>query len=181
MTDKQAWSSHTRRYLPEFCILGFYTAMRPGEMLGLEWSRVSFDKRTIELRVQDTKGESRRLVPLVDESHDSLLRLRAVADEYFPDTPYVCTHTKPRYFGTRIQSVRRVWETAIRRAGIAWATPHSLRHTSITEAVHVPNSNVVDISRVAGHKNLKTTQRYIHTADERAHEAMTKLPKLVTL
>ena len=41
------------------------------------------------------------------------------------------------------------------------------RHASITEAVHVPNSNVVDISRVAGHKNLKTTQRYIHTADER--------------
>ncbi len=43
MTGKQAWSSHTRRYLSEFCILGFYTAMRPGEMLELEWSRVSFD------------------------------------------------------------------------------------------------------------------------------------------
>ena len=66
------------------------------------------------------------------------------------------------------------------RAGIPWATPHSLRHISITEAVHVPQSNVVDVSRVAGHKNLKTTQRYIHTADERAHEAMAKLPKLVT-
>ena len=177
---RKAWSSHTRRYLPEFCILGFYTAMRPGEMLELEWSRVSFNRRTIELRVQDTKGKSRRLVPLVDESHDSLLRLKAVADEFFPDTPYVFTHTKPRYFGTRIQSVRRVWETAIARAGIPWATPHSLRHTSITEAIHVPNSNVYDIYRVAGHKNLRTTQRYMHTADERAHEAMAKLPKLAT-
>ena len=74
-----------------------------------------------------------------------------------------------------------MWETAIVRAGIPWATPHSLRHTSITEAIHVPNSNVYDISRVVGHKNLKTTQRYMHTADERAHEAMDKLPKLVTL
>ena len=82
---------------------------------------------------------------------------------------------------SRIQSVRRVWETAIERAGIPWATPHSLRHTSIREAVHVPNSNVVDIPREAGHKNLKTTQRYIHTADERALEAMAKLPKLATL
>ena len=63
---------------------------------------------------------------------------------------------------------------------MAQGTPHCLRHISITEAVHVPNSNVVDISRVAGHKNLKTTQRYIHTADERAHQAMAKLPKLVT-
>ena len=55
------------------------------------------------------------------------------------------------------------------------------RHASITEPTHVPNSNVVDISRVAGHKNLKTTQRYVHTADERAHEAMAKLPKLATV
>ena len=64
-----------------------------------------------------------------------------------------------------------MWETAIGRADIAWATPHSLRHTSITEAVHVPNSNVAAISKVAGHKNLKTTQGCMHTADERAHEA----------
>ena len=55
------------------------------------------------------------------------------------------------------------------------------RHASITEAVHVPNSNVVDISRVAGHKNLKTTLRYVHTADGRAHQAMANLPKIVTL
>ena len=73
-----------------------------------------------------------------------------------------------------------VWETAIGRAGIPWATPHSLRHTSITEAVHVPNSNVVDISRVAGHKNLKTTQRYIHTADEGAHAQWQTCQKLAT-
>ncbi len=54
------------------------------------------------------------------------------------------------------------------------------RRDSITEAVHVPNSKVVEISRVAGHKNPKTTQRYIHRADERTHEAMAKLPKLAT-
>ena len=35
---KQALGSHTRRYLPEFCVLGFCTMMRPGEMLELEWS-----------------------------------------------------------------------------------------------------------------------------------------------
>ena len=68
------------------------------------------------------------------------------------------------------------------KEGLAYrGTPHSIRYTSITEAVHVPNSNVYDISRVAGHKNLRTTQRYMHTADERAHEAMAKLPKLATL
>ena len=67
-----------------------------------------------------------------------------------------------------------------RRAAIPWATPHSLRHTSITKAVHVPNLNVVAISRVAGNKNLKATQRYIQTNDERAQEEVANLQKLVT-
>ena len=56
-----------------------------------------------------------------------------------------------------------------------------MRHTAITESVHVPNANVVDISRVAGHKDLKTTLGYIHAANDRLHQTVAKLPKLVTL
>ena len=141
---------------------------------------MSFERKTIELRVQDTKGKARRLVPLNDEALNALLRLRAVADEFFPDTPWVFTHTKPRYFGSRIQSVRRVWETAIARAGIPWATPHSLRHTSAIEAVHAENANVVDIMKRLGHKRLATTLEYLHTADERAQEEVANLQKIVT-
>jgi len=176
----KAWSSHTRRYLPEFCILGFNTLMRPGELLGLEWDRVDFGNRVVRLGVRDTKGKAKRLVPLNDHARAALLRLRKVCDECFPETPWVFTHTKPRYFGQRIQSVRRVFETAVLRAGIEWATPHSLRHTGITEGVHVLDANVIDISRIAGHKNLKTTMGYVHTADKRLHEAVDKLPAIGT-
>ena len=65
--------------------------------------------------------------------------------------------------------------------GIPWTTPHLLRHISITELVHVIHLNVVEISRVAGRENLKTTQSSTHTAYERAHEAIAKLSKLVTV
>ena len=65
--------------------------------------------------------------------------------------------------------------------GIPWTTPHLLRHISITESVHVIHSNVVEISRVVGCENLKTSQSYTHRAYERAHEAIAKLPKLVTV
>ena len=130
--------------------------------------------------MQDTKGKSRRLVALNDGAVDALSRLRAVADEFFPDTPWVFTHTKPRYFGTRIQSVSRVWESAIARTGIPWATPHSLRHTSATEAIHLAGANVVDISKRLGHKKLSTTLGYLHTADERAQEEVANLQKLAT-
>ena len=59
---------------------------------------------------------------------------------------YVFTHTKPRHFGTRIKSIYKVFAIAVERVGIAHATPHCLRHTSITEAVHADSANVVDIS-----------------------------------
>ena len=109
------------------------------------------------------------------------MRLRRVADANFPETPWVFTHTKPRYFGERIKSVRRVWETAVGRAGIEWCTPHSLRHTGITEAVHAKDADVVDVSRLVGHKNLKTTMGYIHVADERLHKSVAQMPKIVTV
>ena len=174
-------NKHTKIYLPEFIILGFTTMMRPSEMLELEWDRVDFSSKTVELRVEDTKGKQRRLVPLNDDAVGALLRLRRVCDENFPDTPWVFTHTKPRHFGKRIKSVSVVFATAVARAEIAHATPHSLRHTSITEGVHVDGANVVDIAKVAGHKNLKTTMGYVHTADARLQEVVSGLPKIETL
>ena len=174
-------SPHTQRYLPEFCILGFTTMMRPGEMLELEWERVNFDRRVVRLEARNTKGKQRRIVPLNDDAFAALIRLRRVRNEHFPETPWVFTHTKPRYFGTRIQDVRKVFETAVIRADIDHATPHCLRHTSITEGVHAPNGNVEVISIVAGHRNLKTTMGYVHTADDRLHQAVANLPTIGTL
>ena len=178
---QQAWSSHTRNYFPDFCVLGFNTMMRSGELLNLEWTRVNLVDRTVTLRAEDTKGKRKRLVALNDAAYKALLRLRRIADKHFPDTQWVFTHTRPRCKGVRIQSVRKVWATAIAKAGIDWCTPHCLRHTGITEAVHADGANHWDIARQVGHRNISTTQGYIHVADDRLHNAVAKLPTIVTI
>ena len=104
--------------------------------------------------------------------------MRKLCDDNFPDTPYVFTHTKPRYFGTRIKSISKVFAIAVERAGIPHATPHCLRHTSVTEAVHADSGNVVDIARAAGH-SLKTAEGYIHTSDDRLQQAVAGLGNIV--
>ena len=91
------------------------------------------------------------------------------------------THTKPRHFGARIKSASNVFKITVKRAGIAHATPHFLRHTSITEAVHDDDSNVFDIAKIAGHRNLSTTQGYIHTADDRAHKVVAGLGSIISI
>ena len=74
-----------------------------------------------------------------------------------------------------------VFKIAVKRAGIAHATPHCLRHTPITGAVRADGANVVDLSKVAGHNNLSTTQGYIHMADDRAHKVVAGLGQIVTV
>ena len=167
---------HTAGYLYDFCILGFHTMMRPGEMLSLEWDRVDFERREVHLGVNDTKGKAKRLVPLNDHALAALLRLRRRCDTYFKATPYVFTHTSPRLLGEPVKSVSKVFASAVKRAGIAHATPHVLRHTAITEGVHAKGANVVDVSHIAGHKDLRTTMGYIHSAPERLHQAVANLP-----
>ena len=150
--------------------------MRPGEMLSLEWDRVDFERREVHLGVNDTKGKAKRLVPLNDHALAALLRLRRRCDTFFKATPYVFTHTSPRLLGEQVKSVSKVFASAVKRAGIAHATPHALRHTAITEGVHARGANVVDVSPIAGHKDLRTTMGYIHSAPERLHQAVTNLP-----
>ena len=182
LSAKCSRSPHTRRYLPEFCILGFTTMMRPGEILGLEWSRVDFDKRLIRLEVGDTKGKQRRMVPLNNDAFSALLRLRNVCNEHFPETPWVFTHTKPRYFGeARIQDVRKVFQTAVKRAGIGLCDAAlSASYVNHRRASMHRMVDVEVISIVAGHRNLKTTMGYVHTADDRLHQAVANLPTIGT-
>ncbi len=49
----------------------------------------------------------------------------------------------------RVGSLARVFQTVVKRAGIAHATPHALRHTGITEGVHAGDINVMVILQIA--------------------------------
>ena len=148
-------------------------------MLKLQWSRVDFARNVIKLKAVDTKNGKPRKVPLNGTAKAALVRLRKLCNDNFPDTPYVFTHTKPRYFGTRIKSISNVFKIAVGRAGIAHATPHCLRHTSITEAVHA-GANVVSIGRASG-QSLKVLEGYAHSSNERLQKAVAGLENIVRI
>ena len=50
-----------------------------------------------------------------------------------------------------------------------------------TESVHAQDGDVVVIATIAGHKNLKTTMGYVHTADDRLHQTVANLPTIGTI
>ena len=59
-----------------------------------------------------------------------------------------------------IQSVNKVWATAVERAGIAWMPRYFVWPKVMTESARVADESVVNTSRVAGHENRKTTNEY---------------------
>ena len=59
-----------------------------------------------------------------------------------------------------IQSVNKVWATAVERAGIAWMPRYFVWPKVMTESARVADESVVNTSRVAGHENRKTINDY---------------------
>ena len=52
--------------------------------------------------------------------------------------------------------------------------PHSMRHTFITHALR-QSGDLPAVQALAGHRNLQSTQRYLHTEEERMERAIQKL------
>jgi integrase len=73
-------------------IVAVHTGMRKGEILGLEWRDIDFDQGIIHVersfhrgRIDTTKGNSRRDIPLAAEVRQALEALPRLNEKVFPD------------------------------------------------------------------------------------------------
>jgi site-specific recombinase XerD len=157
---------------PTVVLLGGDAGLRLGEVLALEQTRCDTrnERLLVELsevkgEVQDTKGlafRSLRMTPRLCEairvqkhSHGPRLLLN---DEGEPVTPALITK----------------WLAAAQKAaGIAKTTgeAHILRHTFCSHLA-MKGVPVLTIQKLAGHKNLNTTLRYMHLAEGETDRAI---------
>lgn len=158
------------RHLPDFLHLALNTGCRSQEMLGLEWNRVDMKHRLIYLEAEHSKDKRRASVPLNKGAYNTILNRARFRDAHCPDSPWVFCNKA----GERIQSVKRSFATACRRAGIHNFRPHDLRHTCAAWLVQ----SGVDLSRVRDllrHKSVVMTERYAHLAPHNVRAAVETL------
>jgi integrase len=130
-------------------ILMLGTAGRVGAILDLEWSRVDFERGTINLRRDDSvTRKGRAAVPMNGMTRAALQTAHGAAL-----TDYVV-----EYAGGPVRSIRTGFKAACKRAGIEGATIHTLRHTA---AVYMAEAGVPmwKISQYLGHSNTAITER----------------------
>ena len=128
---------------------------RKRELLDARWEFVDLDRRT--LYVPLSKSGKSRNIPLSMAAVEMLKQLPK-----WSGCPYVIPN--PQTLKPYV-SLYEPWHNARTRAGLADVRIHDLRHTAASMLVQA-NVPIYTVSKILGHTQLKTTERYAHLADD---------------
>ena len=139
------------------------TGCRKSEILTLRWEHVDLD--AAQLRLPDTKTGARTI---------SLPRAAVKVLEAIPrvsGNPWVIAGRKP---GTHLKSLDVGWRTLRARARLQDVRIHDLRHSYASRALALGESLPM-IGKLLGHKQVETTARYAHLADDSVHASAERI------
>lgn len=141
------------------------TGCRLGEVQRLRWEHVHSEK----LKLPDGKTGART----VYLGPEAVAVLNAIPR--LPDNPYVITGIKP---GQHLTDMQRPWRRIRARAGLDDVRIHDLRHSFASTAV-ANGESLPMIGKLLGHKQVQTTARYAHLADDPVHAAAARVSSQV--
>ncbi|MDR3436041.1 site-specific integrase [Telmatospirillum sp.] len=148
--------SARKPWLAPLVRLALATAMRQGELIGLEWKNVDLERKVAKLL--DTKNGEARDVPLSTEAVKALENLSPAIDGIVP------LRAGP-VFATDTDQVVYEFRQACKKAGIVGLRFHDLRHEA-TSRLFEKGLNPMEAASVTGHKTLQMLKRYTHLRAE---------------
>jgi integrase len=126
------------------------TGARRGELLGLRWNSIDFDRQTAY--VITTKNGQPKVLPLVG----SVINEMGVFKKH-DNTLIFNSEIKP----DREMCFTKVWKSALSDADITDFRFHDLRHTTASYLAQ-SGASLLEIADVLGHKQISVTKRYAH-------------------
>ncbi len=112
------------RVLPTYLRLpvsiGFFTGMRLGEILALEWGQVDFLANAINLRAGETKNDEARTIPITPQLRALLLEQRGRCQPY---CPFVCFKLDRGGHAVQLEGFRKAWYSACVKTGLGKFVP----------------------------------------------------------
>lgn len=157
---------HLPDWLKPVVLLAKETGLRLSNLANLKWSQVDIFRKIIIL--ETTKNGDALGIPMTDNVFQTLKNLNKVR---WIDSDYI--------FGKQGKPFRRWWisknfRDAVRKAGIENLRFHDLRHDFCSKLVQ-RGVDLYSVAGLAGHKDIKTTQRYAHLSPEKLRSAISVL------
>jgi integrase len=159
-------------------LLSVKAGLRAKEIARLTWRMVTDARgqigQAIHLEKTASKGQSGRVVPMSEE-------VRAALAAYAPTVGIVSGRfliESERSDGMSAQAIVNLFWRWYRHIGFDGCSSHSGRRTFITNTarkISTVGGSLRDVQMLAGHTNLRTTQRYI----EANPEAQVRIVELV--
>lgn len=176
--------------------LAITTGIRRGELVGLMWDDIDFDKNVItisrsvykpkgeEQRIKSTKSiSSNRTVYIPESCADVLYELKIEqakdkrnAQGLWEDSGFVFTDKYGKNIS--IYAPTRICSEVQERHGLRHLKLHGLRHTCGSLMVE-HGVDPETVKTVLGHESLKTTNRYLHPYADSMKAASEKINEIV--
>ena len=176
----------TTKLLYPFVLLALHTGCRSLELRGLRWSQVDLEGNFISLVGTETKTHRARAIPLSLAAGDILRQL--AEDQKIKKVVDLSGLRVGLVFPARGDSskprdMHMSFDRAVKRAGLdklpgsGKLRIHDLRHLCGTFLV-MNGVDLETIRDILGHRDLATTQRYLHVVNEHKKKAISKIGHL---
>jgi integrase len=163
LDEVQTLLAHVRKDFTWYLTVRFYTGMRTGEVHGLKWKYVDFERREILVReslvagkMTDTKTDSSaRDIPMSQPVFDALKEQHKRTG----NTEWVFCNGQGKQLQVNNVS-NRVWKPLLRLLDMPYRRLYQTRHTAATLWL-AAGENVLWVSQVLGHADPHVTfQKY---------------------
>ena len=143
--------------LKPFISLLLLTGARKREILDARLEHISFERKTIW--VPRSKIGTSRYIYLSAQAIEVIRGLPR-----YPNCPWLIPNPKT-LVPYSDAGLFVAWRNALKRANLVDVRLHDLRHTAASVMVQA-NVPIFTVSRILGHTQIKTTQRYSHLAED---------------
>jgi integrase len=145
-----------------FFAVGFFTGMRTGEIIGLKWSDIDFEKKTIHIQRSirqgiETAPKTKNSIRKIDIIDILMPYLKSHFDSSVGNMcEYVFVSNRGEAYKTGDKISAHFWRNALRKAKIPYVRMYQMRH-SFASMMIANNEEILWVSNMLGHKDSSTT------------------------
>jgi len=145
-----------------------YTGLREQELCHLTWDDLEFEKKVLRV----TAKPEERFTPKTWEERE--IEMSDDLVEALEGHPRTCRWVFPTNRGKRHAHVYKIVQRVAELAKVQSAHPHKFRATFLTRLLQ-SGCDIANVQALAGHRSIKTTQRYLGVSTQLRRQAVNRL------